>query len=184
MVFLFQTLLMANSGNEVVSFINYLRCSICRGVYVDRKGQSSVEFILIVAFSLLMLIPATILFLNYSADAESTVVNSQTYQMGNELVLTAELIEGVGRESWQTLELVVPQSVNDVWVYEGVSGQLSEVVVNYGNPPSSAVFFTDSILRVNTSVDCSSGCELPVVDGLNKIKVENRGSIIYFGVRI
>ena len=47
------------------------------------EAFASVEYIMIVAVSLLMVIPATILFMNYTSDSKASVVSSQVFKIGN-----------------------------------------------------------------------------------------------------
>lgn len=140
-----------------------------------KKAQSSIEFLLLVAFTLLMLVPATLLFLNYSADSQASVLNSQMFRAGTEIALTSELMYGVGEGSWQTIDLVMPASLNAVTVYEGRNAtDPSEIVLNYGDPESTVVIFSKVPLRNQTSlVSCSSGCMLPLHEGTNRVRVEN-----------
>ena len=66
---------------------------------------------MIVAFSLLMIIPSTLLFMNYSSDSKISVISSQVFKLGNELVLVGEHMYSVGHNSWQTIELLIPDDV-------------------------------------------------------------------------
>ena len=137
-----------------------------------RRAQSSVEFLLIVAFSLLLLVPATILFLNYNADSQEAVVNSQIFRAANELALTSDLIFNIGTDSWQTIDVVLPADVTDVTVYEG---EVSELVFTYGPFDSTIVVFVDIPVYVYDLAPggvCETGCDLPLSEGLNRVRVE------------
>jgi hypothetical protein len=151
-----------------------------------RKGQSSVEFLLIVAFSLLMLIPATLLFLNYNNDSQDAVVNAQVFRAGNELALTSDLIYNVGVGSWQTLELIIPEAVTAVTVYEGLGANaISELVFTYGAFDSTVVFYIDLPLvnATQTVTTCIDGCDIPLHEGLNRIRVESVQASLYPVIR-
>lgn len=153
---------------------------------LKRKGQSSVEYILIVAFSLLMIIPSTILFMNYSSDSKASVESSQVFKVGNELILSAEKMYSVGQNSWQTLTLIFPDNFKRAMVYTpniGVAG-LSELVITYGDPATDVVLFSRVPLFNETDTDCVNGCVLPFHAGPNRIRsisttTSNRGIVRY-----
>lgn len=135
-----------------------------------KRGQSSVEYIMIVAVSLLMIVPATILFMNYTSDSKASVVSSQVFKVGTELVVTAEQMYSVGHNSWQTIELLIPEELVSVTVY---NGSTSELVLSYGDPASDVVLFSNIPLFNETSFDCSSGCSVPLHPGPNRIRVKS-----------
>lgn len=129
---------------------------------------------MIVAFALLMVIPATFLFYQYSADTKANLANAQVYKLGTELVLGAELIYSVGTESWQTLEMTFPEEVNSMTVYSTGGLDSSELVISYGDPSSDIVLFTPVLLLAEDALGtCPSGCEVNIHDGPNKIRIES-----------
>jgi len=148
-------------------------------VFTKKRAQSAIEYILIVAFALLMIIPATALFYQYSSDSQSSVINSQLFKLGNELISTAKLMYSVGEDSWQTIELTFPANILSVKVYNGT---VSELVIRYDDRfVSELVFFSRNQLFNATSSDCSTGCSIPVHSGPNHIRVESgeNGAILF-----
>ncbi len=136
------------------------------------SGQSSLEFLLIVAFSLAILIPASVLFLNYTSSSQDAVISSQLFSLARELSLTADLISSIGVDSWQTIEVIVPPVVNEIVLYSTPSFQ-SDLVIRHGSPESTILVVSDAYLVNASTFSCSSGCVLPVEPGLNKIRVQN-----------
>lgn len=147
----------------------------------SKKGQSSVEYIFVVALALLLIIPGTIIFFQYSQSSQKAIVSSQLYKIGNDLVSTGELMYSVGENSWQTIEVNFPSSVQSVTVYNNSQG--GEMVIRHGlDYPSDAVFFTyNKLLNSTEGVDCSDGCLIPINQGYTKIRVESEsnGNIVY-----
>ncbi len=135
------------------------------------KGQSSVEYLFVVAIALLLLVPGSIIFYRYSADSQKSIVSSQVYKSGSDLITTADLMYSIGADSWQTIELTFPSDVNSLEVYR--DGSMSELVISYGFDNSQAVFFTKTSLLNTTNNDCTAGCSVPIHDGLNQIRVES-----------
>ena len=140
-------------------------------LFRNKSSQSAVEYILIVAFALFMIIPATSLFYKYSSDSQTAIVSSQIFKLGNELMTTSELMYSVGENSWQTIELSFPSNVISAMVYNGT---VSELVIRYEDRVvSDVVFFSHNHLFNSTSTDCTDGCILNIHAGLNKVRVES-----------
>ena len=137
------------------------------------RGQSSVEYLFVVALALMMIIPGSVIFYRYSADSQEAVVSAQIYKSGSDLVDTAELIYSIGSNSWQTVELTFPTDVHGVEVYRDTVSGISELVIIFGPYDSHAVFFTRTSLLNETASNCTSGCTIPVHDGINNIRVES-----------
>ena len=143
------------------------------------KAQASIEYLLIVTFALILIIPGTVLFLRYTQDQQTSVIGAQVFTAGNLLVDTAELMYSIGQNSWQTIDISFPDTVQGVTVY---SGSPSELVVHYGETIiSDAVFFTDIPLLNASESDCSAGCDLGISNGNYRVRIETTGtgSVIY-----
>ena len=121
-----------------------------------------------------MIIPSTILFMNYSADSKVSVISSQVFKIGNELIITGEQMYSVGHNSWQTIELLIPEEILRVTVY---NGSTSELVLSFGDPPSDVVLFSKVPLFNGSSGDCSNGCDIPLHPGPNRIRVKSTTNV-------
>ncbi|MGM5481568.1 MAG: hypothetical protein ACQESE_04115 [Nanobdellota archaeon] len=145
-----------------------------RRAFQQKQGQSSIEYLFIVAIALLMIVPGTALFFQYSQNSQESLQHSQVFKIGNELVETGEMIYSVGENSWQTVEVSFPDAIKSMTVYS--KDDLSELEITYGAAYlSDAVFFTKNTL-LNSSgnkSECSSGCDIPIRTGVNKIRVES-----------
>lgn len=135
------------------------------------RGQSSVEYLFVVAIALMMIIPGSIIFYRYSSDSQEALVNNQIYRSGSDLVTNAELMYSIGSDSWQTMSITFPETIHGIELYR--DGGISELVIIYGPYDSHAVFFTRTNLLNATSNDCSAGCTLPIHDGLNEIRIQS-----------
>jgi len=138
---------------------------------MNRKSQSSVEYLFVVAIALLMIIPASVIFYRYSSDSQSGLISSQIYKTGNDMIHAAELMYSIGPDSWKTVDVTLPPDVSSVIIYN--DSDWNELVLTYGPYDSSAVFFTKTILLNSTASDCSTGCVIPVHSGKNSIRVES-----------
>jgi hypothetical protein len=141
----------------------------------NKKGQSAIEYIFVVALALLIIVPGTIIFYQYTQSSQKAIVSSQIYKIGNDMVSGAQMMYSVGDNSWQTIEINFPSTVHQVTIYnEGTGGIL---VIRHGTDYiSDAVFFSRVPLLNSTadeSNDCSAGCIIPIHKGYTKIRIES-----------
>lgn len=57
-----------------------------------RKGQVSVEYLIMIGISLAILIPASVFFLNYSQSSNNGVIRSQVNKIGSLMIINSEQI--------------------------------------------------------------------------------------------
>ncbi len=152
------------------------------------RAQSSVEYIFIVAFALMIIVPAAFVFNQYSASSQEGLRNTQIFKVGSDLIEASELMYSVGENSWQTVDVTFPPDVLSVKVFNGSDG-VNELVITYdGEYVSQAVFFTEIPLSNSSSTDvfiedCTLGCSLPFTTGKNSIRVESlRNSVVVLRV--
>jgi len=129
------------------------------------------EYLLIVVFSLLMIIPASLLFINYINDSKANIVQSQVFKIGNELIVDSEQMFSVGTNSWQTIGIQIPESVTSLKVFNGT---ISELEFKIGSDQTSEVVLFSKVPLFNaTEDDCSNGCILNIHQGMNKIRIKS-----------
>ncbi|MFW6378541.1 MAG: hypothetical protein ACOCZV_00815 [Nanoarchaeota archaeon] len=153
-------------------------------MFAGHKAQSSIEYMFIVGIALMIIVPGTALFFQYSQDSQENLLHSKVYRIGSELVSTGEMIYSVGENSWQTVEVSMPETIKQMIVYSDTSDGINELVIRYGHTnPSDAVFFTTNTLLNSTgnSSECESGCPVPISNGVNRIRIESgtEGEIRY-----
>ena len=83
------------------------------------KGQSSLEYLLIVGITFAIIIPTTYLFYNYSKESSQEISDSQITKIGRDIVDTAELIFYSGQGSKTTLQLNIPKNVEKALIIDG-----------------------------------------------------------------
>lgn len=138
----------------------------------SRRGQSSVEYLFIVALALTLILPASFLFFDFSKSSEGAVISAQINRIGTEVVAKAEEVYVIGNNSRVTLELTVPDGIESVMIY----GE-RELVISYYvlGGVSQAVFFSDIPLTNTTSGCLVLPCVVDFVPGLNYVRVTSRG---------
>lgn len=104
------------------------------------KGQLSVEHLVIVGLSLMVIVPATFLLVKYSESTADQANSERIKDLGDLLVYNGRDIYFKGPGNLISLGLVIPQVVENISLEGG-----SELVVGYRTlqGPSQAVFFLD-----------------------------------------
>ncbi len=72
------------------------------------RGQASVEFLMVIGVGMLLLLPATILFLQYSQSSSDDLKFGQLVRMGNEMVNNAERVYYYSDPSKIEIDVVMP----------------------------------------------------------------------------
>ncbi|RME32009.1 hypothetical protein D6789_00895 [Candidatus Woesearchaeota archaeon] len=113
------------------------------------RGQVSVEYLVIIAFTFAILVPALYFFSAFSQDSSSNVAAAQNVRLGNEMIATSVKVVAQGSGSWLTLETTVPDGVKEI----NVSKDGKELVITFDSPygETSAVFFSDLTLNASLS---------------------------------
>ncbi|MBI2659215.1 hypothetical protein HYX05_03920 [Candidatus Woesearchaeota archaeon] len=136
-----------------------------------KLGQSSLEYLLVVAITFIVILPATYLFYSYSKESGYEITDAQVTRLGRSIVDAAESIFYSGQGSKTVLELNVPDNVGTAQIIDG-----REIVFNVTTSfgVSEIVFF--SSVNLTTA---SSGCNVNVCNisglagsGLKKVKLE------------
>ena len=135
------------------------------------KGQSSLEYLLIIALTFAIIVPTTYLFYNYSKESGQEITDAQITNLGRSIVDTAALIFYSGQGSKTVLELNIPDNIVSAEIIDG-----RELVFNMTTSfgVSEIVFFS-SVNITTTGSNCNANvCKLPDLasPGIKKVKIE------------
>ena len=75
------------------------------------KSQVSVEYMLIMGFATLMIIPLLLIYYTYSSDTSDSVATSQAMQIARKIVDSSESVYYIGKPSQTTLKLNFPDGI-------------------------------------------------------------------------
>ena len=136
------------------------------------KGQSSLEYMFIVALTLTIIIPATYLFYSYSRDSGQDITDAQLTKLGRNIVDSAETIFYSGIGSKTTVDVTVPSGVLSTVIIDG-----RELVFNVStNIGVSEIVFFSSVNITTDSSKCNANiCQIPGLSetGVKKLKIES-----------
>ena len=82
------------------------------------KAQSALEYLLIIALVMGLIIPITYLFFRYGSQFNEQIVDSQINQIGNTIVDTAEIVYYSGEGAKIIVELKIPENIDSVDILE------------------------------------------------------------------
>ncbi len=143
---------------------------------MDSKSQSAVEYLLIIAVALGLIVPTTYLFFKFTSKSNDEIMDSQLTQIGNTIMDTAETVFFSGESAKIVLEFNMPEKVLEVKVLR--SRELVFKVLSESGE-GELVFFSPSNIPLVTddpAPECVSGvqCNLLGLEsgGLKKIKIE------------
>jgi hypothetical protein len=86
-----------------------------------KKGQSSIEFLIITGFGLLLITGISFVFLNYSQTTQDQTRTQQASQIGSTFINNAGEMYALGANSWVTITVTMPDKIVDVYTTENNS---------------------------------------------------------------
>jgi hypothetical protein len=142
------------------------------------KAQSALEYLMIIALVLGIIVPVTYLFFQYSSESNAKIVDSQIIKIGRNIIDTAEIVYFSGEGAKIVVELNMPEGVDDIYILSNRE-LVFEFTTEIGETES--VFFSSVDIPI-TSVPTTSGgcptiegvvrCDLSSIAGLGLKKVE------------
>lgn len=152
---------------------------------ISGKGQSSIEYLVIIGIALMLLIPGIAFFMQYSQETNQEVITNQLGVIGNDILTTSEEMYIYGENSWVTLDISLPQNLVSAKIYTYPSTK-NDLVFEYETDggTSDIAFFPDRFEIVtgeNRTALCSDQeCDIGLGRGLNRLRVEaiNEGQVL------
>ncbi len=140
------------------------------------RGQISVEYLIIIAVSFAILVPAGYFFYNYSQSTNEESIRGQINGIGNAIITNAEQIYGLADGSLVTVTMNYPKNIHDIYILDQ-----RELVIEYdlSSGRSSAVFFSNVNMSGNysyTTPPRATGCTLPCANSTFASDFPNSGN--------
>jgi len=137
----------------------------------SRIAQASMEYLLVVALTFAIMVPAAYLFYNYSKESGQEITDAQATKIGRNIVDTSETIFYSGKGSKTVIELNVPDNIVAAQIIDG-----REFVLNISTifGVSELVFFSAVNMTTDSSKCNINRCAIPGLGdaGLKKVKIE------------
>lgn len=148
------------------------------------KAQSALEYLMIIALVLGIIVPVTYLFFKYSSESNAEIVDSQITKIGRNIIDTAEIVYFSGKGAKIVVEVNMPEGVDDIYILSNRE-LVFEVTTEIGETES--VFFSSVNINITSIPTDSGGCPVDVIGfegvtycdlsgiagfGLKKVKIE------------
>lgn len=79
-----------------------------------KRAQVSMEYLIIVGFVIVMLIPAAYLYIKYSSSSSDALSSSKTTQIVNEIVKAANEVYYLGEDNQKNIEVSFPSNIEAI----------------------------------------------------------------------
>ena len=136
------------------------------------KGQSSLEYLLIIDLTLGIIVPTTYIFYNYSVESSQEISDAHVMKIGTSVIDAAESMFYSGLGSRTTLELNIPQNAKSVQIVDG-----KELIFNItSNIGVSEILFFSKVNITTLNSNCVINvCSIPELGspGIKNVKIES-----------
>lgn len=119
-----------------------------------KKGQAALEFLFVIGFAMLLLLPSLGLFALFVQESSSTVTANQVANIANRFLTTTTQIAASGKGATLVIEVVFPEGVESLVI------QNNELIfsTDIGGVATTHAFFSSiPIEGTFTASDVSSG---------------------------
>jgi len=138
--------------------------SIQKRVQPRRRGQASIEYLIILGFTFLMLIPLIYLFYTQQNSFQSDVAASQADKVVQKIADAADAVYYLGEPSQQTLLLNYPDNILNITV----TGQSVSFLIEGTGGKYEVIKWTSANLTGNLSPS----------EGLHHVIVQAHGGVV------
>lgn len=138
------------------------------------KTQSALEYLLIIALVLGIIVPTTYLLFRYTSESNVQIIDSQITRIGRNIIDTAETVYFSGEGSKIILGINMPEGVENIAILRN-----RELVLNITTVlgETETVFFSSTGIPITSddnSIDCinNGNCDLSNIAGFGLMKVK------------
>ncbi|MBL7054700.1 hypothetical protein ISS05_02995 [Candidatus Woesearchaeota archaeon] len=141
------------------------------------KAQSALEYLMIIALTLAIIVPTAYLFFSYSRESTEQITYPQISEIGLSIMNNAGSVYYSGEYSKIVMDVSMPERINDVYILYN-----RELVfeVDSDSGTSDVVFFSDISIISDSCIPagCDLACEKCDLSdlasaGIKKIKLES-----------
>lgn len=131
----------------------------------ERNAQVSVEYVIIVGFILVIMIPLILIFYEHTSSTNDQVITSQVDKIAKKVVDNAESIYYLGEPSKTRIKVYMPTNVEDIIIYE------KEIVFKVKTRSGITDISQLSSVNINGSISATKG--------IHYISIESKGDYVW-----
>lgn len=132
-----------------------------------RKSQVSVEYLMVIALSFMLLVPGLYLMLEYTRGTTTQIIGYQVDQLGRLFVDGSNTVDGFGKDARLVVEADLPDKVKNISSY----GKILTIEIRDGPAKGSTMFVAKVNMTVNLSADDMSV-------GPKRFRIESQGDYV------
>ena len=138
------------------------------------KAQAAMEYLLVAALILIVVIPATYLFFNYSQRSSGQIKEGRVTKMGSDIVNNAETIYYLGEPSRIVLTETMPEGVDELRIDSDWEQGVNELVfvTRFAGGEASDFVFSSKVNLQEAGDVLGEFDELDRRPGTKKIRLE------------
>lgn len=115
------------------------------------KAQASIEFLFIMGFAMLLLLPSLALFGHFVQETTTTATAAQLHKIANALLATAKQVYYSGNGSSIVLEVNLPEGITEMHISEEEKALI--FTVDIAGASSEMVYFSDISINGSFSAE-------------------------------
>jgi hypothetical protein len=157
---------------------------------MKKRGQFSVEYIMIVAISLLILLPGIYIFRNYAFESNDRMLENRLNEVANSILLRSKKMHYFGPPSKSIVEVEMPPGIGSMFIKNQGNEYYLGFIVLTSSGEKELLYDSNIPIKIASPVACSFTCDICTCfpentygEGLKNIKVESAKDTI-FHVRI
>ncbi len=145
------------------------------------RGQAATEFLMVLAVGFLILLPAIVVFMQFSQNENNHLKSNQVVQFGNDIVNKAETVYYYSNPSKMTIEEVLPTGVQNITILSNWSARSNLFIVYMKNKDTIQPLVFSSNVAINGTFDSRS-----ISPGKKRVvlEVKNQGNQPYVAITI
>jgi len=132
---------------------------------MDVKTQAATEYLMVVGFVLVILIPGIYLYVTYSAESQDSIINAKVDAVANEIVKATDQVYSYGEGSQTKLTINLPDSIK---LIEFINNEIIFTVVNSKGAESEIA----KVANVNLQG------EITLIPGTKTINIQSFGDSV------
>ena len=122
------------------------------------------EYLTIVGFVMVLLIPLLVMFYNFRSESSDTIVSNQINQVGKKMTDTAETIYFLGEPSKTVIKTYIPAKVKSITIGN------NELVFNISTRAGTDQMVFFSSVNITGTVS--------ITEGQHNIRIESKGAYV------
>jgi copper chaperone CopZ len=137
------------------------------------KSQSATEYLMIVGFVIVILLPGIYLYMKYSGESQDSVTSAKVDAIANEIIKAVDQVYGYGEGSQTTVSVDFPKNVQEVTFEYNEDTERSEIVFTVINSKGG-----QSEISKVANVRLDNQQVISVIPGIKKIIVKSLGNAV------